>query len=765
MQNNTKLSKNVFFKIIIFFIILLCTFEYLSLFKYQNIDILITATTEKNTLSNSNEIWITEIKVDDKKLDLNSIELPSDWNYDENSHRIFIVPNEKSNLNLTFTPSKNLEITFLTHPWSGIVQINNKNIDLYSKNTSTFTYSESSGKILKPLQNIFITLCIYLLAVYFIYKILNLLYIKRNSKFYFMVYTLLILLNGILCKYSNIFNNNILLTFLLLSIYCFIIFYQKHKHINLKIYDLNLGIFFINLYITFSFVGDYIFLSSKISNISIKFQIFFIFNLIFYPIINLILYFFNQIVSYKNNINSIISKKKPINITIKCFSLCVLIQIFALLIFNPGLMTADTFMQYSQIHGYTNFTEHHPLFHTFLEKVLYDIWDSPYIISLFQILFSSIVLSLIAKFLYEIGYELKYIYIFLIIFNLLPNNFINIITQWKDIPFTISMMYLTYLLCKISLYKIDFFNSYSNIVQLSIITSCIGLFRHNGIVVTLGILLLLIVLYFYSSYKRVLSSVILILMLTIGTNSLLPIILNASPNGNIATIIPFHGIAFVSSHGDLDNENTIDYLEEYMPINDINSQFNLYSGNPYMYGEIPEKYNTLEKFRNSNIKETLMHYLITFTEHPLLIIKERLCGTDLLWNVTENKGGNYRYATFTDIDNNIYGIKHYNPHISDAYYNLLKLTSIKFIDMFLWRSGIYIDFSILIAYFLIKKKQYIYLLPFCPLILNALSLLLSMAWQDYRYVYFSFTSTVVIILFVFSPKIKTNHLQSKEELI
>ena len=53
-----------------------------------------------------------------------------------------------------------------------------------------------------------------------------------------------------------------------------------------------------------------------------------------------------------------------------------------------------------------------------------------------------------------------------------------------------------------------------------------------------------------------------------------------------------------------------------------------------------------------------------------------------------------------------------------------------------YRAGLYLDILLVAFYCAVRKKKYRIILVSAPLLLNVASLMLSMAWQDFRYVWF-----------------------------
>ena len=125
----------------------------------KNGEITITATGDKNELANSNEIWINYIKVDGQLYDLNTIEDKSDaWKLD-NEQLYFSGDSKKSSFKLHNLKDKDIQIEFLTHAWSGIVNVTNgsqtQTIDLYSSEPSTYLYTFENFTYSRYSNNIF----------------------------------------------------------------------------------------------------------------------------------------------------------------------------------------------------------------------------------------------------------------------------------------------------------------------------------------------------------------------------------------------------------------------------------------------------------------------------------------------------------------------------------------------------------------------------------------------------------------------------------
>lgn len=123
----------------------------------------------------------------------------------------------------------------------------------------------------------------------------------------------------------------------------------------------------------------------------------------------------------------------------------------------PGIMTADSLVQYEQIVGARPWSNHHPVVHTLLIKLFYSIglWmthDANTAISfytVFQMLFVSLCCSRAVLVVDELaGYRYKFAkWLALAFFAVMPFNAVFAVTLWKDVPFScITLLLLCHLI-------------------------------------------------------------------------------------------------------------------------------------------------------------------------------------------------------------------------------------------------------------------------------------------------------------------------------
>ena len=166
--------------------------------------------------------------------------------------------------------------------------------------------------------------------------------------------------------------------------------------------------------------------------------------------------------------------------------------------------------------------------------------------------------------------------------------------------------------------------------------------------------------------------------------------------------------------------------------------------------------NDDKKVRNLKINKNKLigRYIKQFFKSPIYLIKDRLYGTDIIWNVIEDdKINELNYQTLYDE----FGTNYKNENIkvrnnSKIITNILQFISSNWLlNIIFFRMGIYIDFLIvLINYQVInkKKKTLVYVVP---LIFTLLTLFIAMHYQTVRYLYMLPGVIIIFSLIVFYP--------------
>lgn len=131
------------------------------------------------------------------------------------------------------------------------------------------------------------------------------------------------------------------------------------------------------------------------------------------------------------------------------FIVPILIFGLYLFIYNPGILTYESFTQIHQIAG-GKFTNSFPFFHTFIEMILLNIFGTPLSVAVFQILIFSIIWTVICKYhrddASESSNKFTIQFIVTLIICLIPINAVYSVTLWPQIMFSYSLLFLTFLI-------------------------------------------------------------------------------------------------------------------------------------------------------------------------------------------------------------------------------------------------------------------------------------------------------------------------------
>jgi len=185
-----------------------------------------------------------------------------------------------------------------------------------------------------------------------------------------------------------------------------------------------------------------------------------------------------------------------------------------LLAFWPGMMSADSMVQWDQVLT-GRFYDHHPAFHTFIIWGLTRFSLTPAVVSIAQILVLGLLAGAILAFIETLGVQRWLLWLASFIFALSPVNGTMVVTLWKDIFYSTAMLALTYFLFRIVYSKGRWLQALSSKIILGISAALVSLLRHSGWPVAIGSLVAA-VLAFPGKWKPILVSLGITVLLFLG---------------------------------------------------------------------------------------------------------------------------------------------------------------------------------------------------------------------------------------------------------
>lgn len=427
----------------------------------------------------------------------------------------------------------------------------------------------------------------------------------------------------------------------------------------------------------------------------------------------------------------------------------------------PASLCIDSRTQLLQVFGISPITDAHPAIHTLVLKALINLFGSVVGIAIVQAIFFSLVSAVILTYLYSVGINYHFLMLFAAFISLSVNNGIYITTIWKDVPYSIFILLLTYLFYRIGKDK-NYLNNPIIIVIFSLSLGGTRLFRHNGIIIYfVGIILLLIFTLIYKKMTYIITILLTILVVS-GIHGPLYKIMGVQEikgvTENVGSMAPLlHGLVYAGIQEELP-EDSKKLLIELMPMEQWKNCYRPYCSNELFMSEIAVEYQIEEKIAMIGTSNMLKNYLKTFIYSPKNIIFDRLFGIDLLWNVFRDNGYDWRVANDSyeiGVVSNDMSIYRQDNLFTEILKPIVQETmNNPFLDAIFWRGGFWTVLLIILFFYVIYKKRTYNLFVFLPCIANIISLCLGMVCQDFRYVYFLNLNIPFLILLVLAENKK-----------
>ncbi|MDP4133216.1 MAG: hypothetical protein Q8882_04300 [Bacillota bacterium] len=465
------------------------------------------------------------------------------------------------------------------------------------------------------------------------------------------------------------------------------------------------------------------------------------FLLLAIPVFIYILFSLNILDMLKRDITSNTNNKISQGHFFILFGIQIIILGFYFYALYPGNMSYDTYNQVSQLKGIIPFNTWHPIGHTLFMGLLLKIWDNFASITIFQILIFVFVTTYFYVILLKNKVKWQIVYFTAIAVSAVPSTGINVVTQWKDIPFTAGLLLATLILFKMALQK-DYFSKSAHVIEFIICLLIISLFRFNGILAFIAMLLFALIYVIKSRSKiRIRNYCILafvIFLIFILINYIVPYKLNADLNPSGMKLRPiYQGLSAVYVHKAEDNldKQSRELIESVCTPEQIRTYYD-----PYLADTISN--NTprfLKKLSKIKTSDALKMYIEALAKNPGVVIGDKFNLAVSMWSVTSDSFS-HNNAYTTKIQKEItdkFKVHKVSNYLTDTVEKIANYTFIKnyLLNTLVWRTGFYLALEfILMLYLIIKKDRKLCL--FIPLFCNALIVFLTMPAQDYRYLWF-----------------------------
>ena len=432
--------------------------------------------------------------------------------------------------------------------------------------------------------------------------------------------------------------------------------------------------------------------------------------------------------------------RNPLVHVLIIFVLQVLVFSVYMVALNPGNMSYDTFNQLSQITGLIPYNTWHPIGHTLFIGLLLKIWDNMAVVTVFQILFLAFVTSRFYGTLIQYRVSIPLVYVLAMVITLMPNTGINVVTLWKDIPYTAALLWGTNILLLMCL-STDYFSKKRHGLEFAVCMLAICLFRHNGILPFL--LMLIFGLVYIVRYRQRQQSInfgvsaALILAMVILVNVVIPAQLDAVPNPpgmKLRTIYQGLGAVYYAGHEAMLDEETRNLVESVATPEQLKNHYNPYFADTYS-SNIPQFLYKLSKISTG---EAITSYVSTMKQFPGIVIGDKFNLAIMMWSVTQDPFSyNNNYTTLIEPKmQTVFGVQREENRLTAIVNRYAEKTTDNYLsNTLLWRIGFWLALAFILLLKLIIERDRRVLL-YIPLVSNALVVYMTMPAQDYRYLWF-----------------------------
>lgn len=416
--------------------------------------------------------------------------------------------------------------------------------------------------------------------------------------------------------------------------------------------------------------------------------------------------------------------------------------------FNPGITSPDTAYCLQYAHHLKGVQDWHPPAYIMILKALIQIWDSTYCIVLAQFFFWIYVNVEMLLFLQQRGWSCRGLAAIVLLTALNFANALHICTIWKDIPYTLALVWLTVIFAKLSANPELYKQRKYIYLELTVALFLTGMMRQNGIVPY--VFAVGVSIFVFRGNRRLLVSAVLSILLIVAVKGPLYQYIDvqpAAPGGKYVGLS--QDILGVYYAGGNISEDTLEMISVLTGEN-----MGEYDFTPY--------YATCSQELDVPVMVFIRNYIDTFVHNPVLMGREILCRQDVAWGIFDGKdafepqvnnhGTVEEDPNWKEMWNTYYPNRKENAvtaRLSDA---TLYSSQNQLVRILEWRAGFWLMLLVFSLFVLFLKKGLGMVCIFVPIVGHMVSLLLSTGWSDFRYYWCINLTALFICLFVLTVK-------------
>lgn len=747
------------------------------------------------------EVWLTSMQVDGQEVQLSQLELDANqgWTYSSDYDDYVFYPTDGTdNTNyLTFKETgESIELTFAKNAWSGAVELlaNERPVETLSLVGSNDNNESASSCINAVRYYAVWKLALYGVGAWLVIafclsvcvSVLNRFNRNKNERnIKKEVLSALILLNAGVLFFSceqiqpTTLTKVCLLVLTGFSAYCVNRADQDAAMSKYRTRGCSLWIMLISAYASFVSFGQRFFLNGNTRMHGSLSGLFYCISgfLWFLSIIWMLLNSLEWLAAQKRH-----KQGKPISRRRAWWTLFLSLavcQLVVLWIMWPGGFPADAIDQLSQVVGVSGFNDWHPVIHTLFEKLILSIVPVAGAITAVQMICFTWILTSIMMFGYDQGVSLMLLTLLGGVFEFLPNQALSWSNVLKDFPFTLALLWGLFLLVHLAI-KSQWSTKVTYYICLAIDLFLIMSLRHNGVIPGIFVMVLCVVLTlrYYSSIKwKALASVLGAAILFAIYKGPLFTALNVKPNGMSPYTTMLCAVGSCINKDLPLSDETTKIMERVIPIDDWAEYYSRYHGHDIYWwgrpdGSVP--YDT----SSISARDAFLVYFEALKRYPDVVIKDRLDGMDIMWDVVQPTDGfNAKAFNFISpfdesalplnterLTRNDDGSFVKDTILAKAYYATEYRSINSIMDILLWRTGAYLIAFLVLLLFWWKNQMGRLCWAAVPMLGNIAGSILVLYHQSFRYVYFIQVSVLALIFITVVLKQNWNAIQERKQV-
>ena len=248
----------------------------------------------------------------------------------------------------------------------------------------------------------------------------------------------------------------------------------------------------------------------------------------------------------------------------------------------PGFLSSDSIDQLGQADRF-EFFNFHPAFHSLYLWLITRFWDSPGAVTLVQLLLLAGLLGLVARRLVQVGVPLRLAVGAAWFVSVLPAVTTTTIAVWKDVPYTLALLWAFSELLDLARDPEGFWRSRAGPVRLGTALGLVWLLRHNGFL-TVVVLLVILGVVFRRELRRLVPTVTALIAMLFVVLGVLYRVLPVETASIEPSEVFTSDVAASLKHepGNFSREE-LDYLAGIAPLDLWTSRYSCYDSSPLVF--------------------------------------------------------------------------------------------------------------------------------------------------------------------------------------